>query len=212
MRANLKASGYDTVVAMDGNQATELAARELPDLILLDIMMPGKDGFEVCRQLREWSTIPIIMLTARGDDRDKVRCLDMGADDYVSKPFSVNELMARVKAVLRRSQAAVVVPARPTFACDALEVNFTERRVTLGGREVNFTRTEYELLQELALNAGKVLTYPNLLQKIWGPEYGGEREYLHVYIGRLRNKLKYYPGKAEYIVTVPAVGYKMRTA
>ena len=210
VRANVEANNYAVIVAMNGNEALKTIERELPDLILLDIMMPEMDGFEVCRRIREWSSVPIIMLTARGDEADKVRCLEMGADDYISKPFGVNELMARMKAVLRRSNKKSTGVTDPTFSNNGLNINFTGRSVSIGGKEIKLTPTEYNLLQELALNAGKVLTHNHLLQKVWGPEYRSETQYLHVFIRRLRNKLEQPASDVSYILTVPGVGYKMK--
>jgi len=172
--------------------------------------MPKIDGFEVCLRLREWSQIPIIMLSAKSDASDKVRCLNIGADDYITKPFAPDELIARVKSVLRRTEAAAAVPTQPSFASGDLEINFVERRVTVAGNEVRLTPTEYSLLQELVLNAGKVLTYSHLLKRIWGAEYGQEREYLRVFIGRLRAKFEPDSTKPRYITTVPGVGYRFQ--
>jgi len=210
LRANLKAEDYETLVAMDGAEAIEAVERELPNLVILDIMMPKIDGFEVCRRLREWSQIPIIMLSARGDEGDKVKCLDLGADDYITKPFGVGELIARVRAVFRRTQAVGTVPTQPSFTSDDLEINFAQRRVTVAGEEVKLTPTEFRLLQELVLNAGKVLTHVHLLNKVWGLEYREERWYLHVFIRRLRAKLEPDPTKPKYIITMPGVGYQFK--
>jgi len=212
LRANLEASDYKTLTAMDGAEALQTIEMELPDLVILDIMMPKVNGFEVCRRLREWSRIPIIMLSARGDEADKVKCLDLGADDYITKPFGVEELLARVKAVFRRTQAAGATLTRPAFTSGDLTINFVERRVTTADREVKLTPTEYNLLQELALNAGKVLTHTHLLSKVWGPEYRDEREYLHVFIRRLRNKLEPDKTNPRYIISVPGVGYQFKAA
>jgi two-component system KDP operon response regulator KdpE len=207
VRANLDANNYATSVAINGNEALKAAELEMPDLVLLDIMMPEMDGFEVCRRIREWSIVPIIMLTARGDESDKVKCLEMGADDYISKPFGVNELMARIIAVLRRTSIQRVTTIMPSFRSGELEINLNARRVTVAGKEVKLTPIEYNLLQELVLNAGKVLTHTHLLQKIWGQEYLSENQYLHVYIGNLRNKLETNPAKPKYFIMVSGVGY-----
>ena len=208
LRANLEASGYEVLAAMDGAEALQTFEIELPDLVVLDIMMPKMDGFEVCRRLREWSQVPIIMLSARGDVSDKVKCLDLGADDYITKPFGAGELIARVSAVLRRTESAAAVPTQPSFSSGDLEINFAQRKVTIAGKEVKLTPTEYSLLQEFVLNAGKVLTHTHLLNKIWGPEYRDEREYLHVFIPRLRAKLEADPTNPKYIVTISGVGYQ----
>ena len=210
LRANLKAEDYEILTAMDGAEALQTIERELPDLVILDIMMPKMDGFEVCRRLREWSQIPIIMLSARGDVFDKVKCLDLGADDYITKPFGVGELIARVKTVLRRTEAAGTIPTQPSFTSGDLEINFVARRVTVAGEEVKLTSTEFSLLQELVLNAGKVLTHTHLLNKVWGLEYREERQYLHVFIRRLRTKLEPDLTNPRYIITVPDIGYQFK--
>jgi len=210
LRATLKAKGYEVLAAMDGAEGLQTIEMELPDLVILDIMMPKMDGFEVCRQLRKWSQIPIIMLSARGDESDKVKCLELGADDYITKPFGAEELVSRVRAVLRRTETARAIPTRPFFICDNLEINFVERRVTVAGKEVKLTPTEYNLLQELVLNANKVLTHSMLLGKIWGPEYREEREYLRVFIGRLRKELEPDPESPRYIITISGVGYQFK--
>jgi len=209
VRANLEANSFATAVAINGNEALKAVELELPDLILLDIMMPEMDGFEVCRRLREWSTVPIVMLTARGDETDKVRCLEMGADDYISKPFGVNELMARITAVLRRASIQRVTTIKPSFSSGELKINFNARRVTVAGKEVKLTPIEYNLLQELTLNTGKVLTHTHLLQKIWGQEYLSENQYLHVFIGRLCSKLEPEAKEFSCITSIPGVGYKI---
>ncbi len=210
LRANLEAKNYVVLAAMDGAEALQTFEMELPDLVILDIMMPKIDGFEVCRRLREWSQIPIIMLSARGDESDKVKCLDLGADDYITKPFGKGELIARVKAVLRRTEAATSTPTQPSFTSGDLQINFAQRRVTVAGKEVKLTPTEFTLLQEFALNAGKVLTHTYLLNKVWGPEYREEREYLHVFVRRLRAKLEPDPTNPKYIMTVSGVGYQFK--
>jgi two-component system KDP operon response regulator KdpE len=211
LQANLKADGYETLLAIDGDQALDVIEQELPDLVILDIMLPKIDGFELCQRLREWSEIPIIMLSARGDELDKVKCLNYGADDYVSKPFGISELMARVKAVFRRTKKTTV-QVHPSFSCGDLRIDFVQREVTIAGNEVKLTPTEFALLQELVLNAGKVLTHAQLLNIVWGPEYMTERDYLHTFIRRLRAKIEREPTKPEYIISVPRVGYQLRTS
>jgi two-component system, OmpR family, KDP operon response regulator KdpE len=212
LRANLNAEGFEVLTAMDGAQAIQTIEKEAPDLVILDIMMPEMNGFEVCRHVREWSQVPIIMLSAKGSEDDKVKCLDIGADDYITKPFGINELVARVRAVFRRVDSIFTQPAQPAFRADGLEINFAERKVTVAGREKKLTPTEYRLLQELVLNVDKVLTHSMLLGKVWGPEYAEEKEYLHVFIGRLRKELEPHPESPKYIVTVPGVGYRFTTA
>jgi len=210
LRANLEARGYEVLAATDGVGALQAFEMELPDLVILDIMMPKMDGFEVCRRLREWTQIPIIMLSARGDVSDKVKCLSLGADDYITKPFGVGELIARVRAVLRRTEAAAAISNQPSFTSGDLQISFAQRRVTIAGKEVKLTPTEYSLLQEFVLNAGKVLTHTHLLNKVWGSEYREEREYLHVFVRRLRAKLEPDPANPRYITTVPGVGYQFK--
>jgi two-component system KDP operon response regulator KdpE len=185
--------------------------KDPPDLVLLDMMLPKVDGFEVCRRLRQWSQVPIIGVSARGDTADKVKCLDLGADDYITKPFGIDELIARVKAVLRRNKIDDSTPTRPYFKCGNLKVNFVTRRVTLAGKEVKLTPTEYKLLRELTLNAEQTLGYRYLLDSIWGPEYKTEKEYLHVYIGRLRAKIEPDLGDTAQIVCVQGVGYRFQS-
>ena len=210
LRANLESKGYEVLAAMNGAEALQTFEMELPDLVLLDIMMPKMDGFEVCHRLREWSQIPIIMLSARGDESDKVKCLDLGADDYITKPFGAGELIARVRAVLRRIKAAATTPSQPSFTSGDLQINFAQRRVTMAGKEVKLTPTEYSLLQELVVNAGKVLTHTHLLNKVWGLEYREEKQYLHVFVKRLRAKLEPDLAEPRYIMTVPGVGYQFK--
>lgn len=212
LRRNLEARGYEVFTAMDGAEAVQTVEMKLPGLIILDIMMPKIDGFEVCRRLREWSQIPIIMLSARGNEEDKVKCLDLGADDYITKPFGASELIARVRTVLRRTQAATTIPTQPSFTNGDLNISFPQRRVTVAGKEVKFTPTEYSLLQELVLNAGKVLTHMYLLNKVWGLEYREEREYLYVFARRLRAKIEPDPTNPKYITTIPGVGYQFKDA
>jgi DNA-binding response OmpR family regulator len=208
VQVNLKSVGYETMVAKDGIEALEIWKTWLPELVILDIMMPGMDGFEVCRRIREHSHIPIIMLSARGGSLDKVKCLNLGADDYITKPFGVDELIARVNAVLRRTGASVQAKSQPTFVKGELAVDFDKRKVTVSGNEVKLTPVEYRLLQFLILNIGKVATHQNLLYEVWGVEHKGEKEYLHVFVHRLRAKLETGASKHTYIETVPGIGYR----
>ena len=210
LRAKLTAESYEVLTAMNGAEALQTFETELPDLVILDIMMPKIDGFEVCRRLREWSQVPIIMLSARGDESDKVKCLDLGADDYLTKPFGASELISRVRAVLRRNKASATIPTQPSFASGDLEINFAQRRVAVAGTELKLTPTEYALLQELVLNAGKVLTHTHLLDKVWGLEYREDTQYLHVFVRRLRAKLEPDPANPKYITTVSGVGYQFK--
>ena len=184
--ANLKARNFDVTTAEDGESALKAMEKTLPDLVILDIIMPGMDGVEVCRRIREWSRVPVIMLTAKNELNDKVTLLNLGADDYITKPFGIEELLARVRAVLRHKSGANI-PDTATFVSDDLQINFAERLVTVDGRAVNLSPTEYDLLRELAQNVGTVLTHQMLLSRVWGAEYGNETEYLRVYVGRLRS-------------------------
>jgi two-component system KDP operon response regulator KdpE len=205
--ANLKARGFEVVTAADGSEALKQATEDIFDLVLLDITMPGPDGFAVCQALRQDSNVPIIMLSARGQEKDKVRALDLGADDYLTKPFGIEELLARVRSTLRRSQHDPST-AGP-LVIGELAINFAERRVTRGGEEVKLTPTEYALLVQLARSAGKVLSHAMLLQRVWGPEYGEESDYLWAYMRRLRRKLEAEPDHPRYLLTEPGVGYRM---
>ncbi|MEE9617596.1 MAG: response regulator transcription factor [Anaerolineae bacterium] len=204
--ANLQARGYDVLTAGDGLMALETFRESVVDLVILDIMMPGLDGFEVCRAIRRRSGVPIIMLSARGQEKDIVRALDLGADDYLTKPFGVEEMLARVRATLRRTPRTGVAP-RPPLVMEDLKIDFAARRIMVRGREVQLTPTEYDLLVHLAINAGRVLTHRALLQAVWGLEYSDETEYVWVYIRRLRRKIEPDPGNPHYILTHPGVGY-----
>lgn len=208
--ANLKVRGYDVVTAADGGEALQRADEDVFDLVLLDITMPGPDGFAVCQALRQHSTVPIIMLTARGQEKDKVKALDLGADDYITKPFGIDELLARIRSVLRRSQQDT--STAETLAIGALTINFAQRRVSRAGQDVKLTPTEYELLIQLARSAGKVLSHGILLQRVWGPEYGEESDYLWAYVRRLRRKIEEDPDHPRYLLTEPGVGYRFSTS
>jgi len=202
--------GYDVLGASDGQQALELIESNPPDLVLLDVMMPKMDGFTVCYRVREFSSVPIIIVTARGQDQDKVRGLDLGADDYLTKPFSVDELLARVRAVLRRSQFTARENAqglRASTAIGDLTVDFSQRVVTMAGREIPLTPTEYSILAYLAQNVGRVVTQDLLLEHVWGSEYLGESHMLQVNINRLRRKLEVDPTEPRYILTKVGIGY-----
>ena len=208
---NLRARGFEVLEASNGLEAVALWERENPHLLILDIMMPRMDGLEVCRRVREHSAVPIIVLTALDMESDKVAALDLGADDYLTKPFGVEELLARVRAVLRRSQWEVVPLAGGIKRFGDLEIDITGHIVRLRGMEVRLSPTEFALLKQLVANAGKVLTHRMLLQSIWGPEYGGEAEYLRVYINRLRHKLEPDSANPRYLLTEPGVGYRFVT-
>lgn len=210
LRSELKASGYRVSVAHDGKGALRAAAARGPELVILDVMLPDMDGFEVCRRLREESTVPILMLTARTGEADKVEGLDAGADDYLTKPFSTSELLARVRALLRRTRAVEAAGPGDDFRTGDFVIDFQQRRVEMRGEEVRLTPTEYKLLAELCRNAGRVMLREDLLARVWGTAYHREVEYVWVYIGYLRNKLEKDPKHPEYILTHPGVGYSFR--
>jgi len=205
---NLRARGFEVFEASNGLEALALWEREDPHLLILDIMMPRMDGLEVCRRVREHSAVPIIVLTALDAESDKVTALDLGADDYLTKPFGVEELLARVRAVLRRTQWEGLPPSSGIKQFGDLEIDLAGHIVRLRGAEVRLSPTEFSVLKQLVANTGKVLTHRMLLQSIWGPEYGGEAEYLRVYINRLRQKLEPDPASPRYLLTEPGVGYR----
>lgn len=205
---NLRARGFEVLEASNGLEAMAQWERENPHLLILDIMMPRMDGLEVCRRVRERSAVPIIVLTALDAESDKVAALDLGADDYLTKPFGVEELLARVRAVLRRAQWEVVPPASGIKRFGDLEVDLSGHIVRLQGVEVRLSPIEFSLLEQLVTHVGKVLSHRLLLQRIWGPEYGGEAEYVRVYINRLRQKLEHDPAHPRYLLTEPGVGYR----
>ena len=210
IRFNLETAGYHVDVAASGEQALEAVAAEERDLIVLDLMLPGIDGFEVCRRVRERSTCPIIMLTAKGAEEDKVRGLRLGADDYVTKPFSAQELLARVEAVLRRARPPEEAE-RPsgTLEIGDLRIDARRKQVIVAGRELRLSPTEYRLLSCLAANAGAVLSRDELLTQVWGEAYRGEHEILRVTLWRLRQKLADDPADPRYIITRPGHGYML---
>ncbi len=207
IRVNLEDEGYATLTAPDGRTALELAVAESPDLILLDVRMPDLTGLEVCRRIREFSTVPIIMLTALAEERDKVKGLDVGADDYITKPFSAQELLARVRAALRRVQLAEGQPLPPVFQAGDLRVDFGQQRVYVRQQEVELTSTEYRLLGELVRQAGRVLGADYLLDQVWGVGYEGDTQLVRLAIYRLRQKIEPDPRHPVYIETRPGLGY-----
>ncbi len=210
MTRNLEFEGYEVISVSDGQQALEQIEAQVPDLVLLDVMMPKMDGFSVCYRVREFSSVPIILVTARGQDQDKVRGLDLGADDYLTKPFSVDELLARVRAVLRRAHFTATEQAqtlRTTISIGELTIDFGQHLVYMRGQEVPLTPTEYNIIAYLAQNAGRVVTQDLLLEYVWGSEYIGESHMLQVNINRLRRKLEVDPAHPRYILTKTGVGY-----
>jgi two-component system, OmpR family, KDP operon response regulator KdpE len=205
MRTTLASQGYIIAEAKSGEEALESFRDEKPDLVLLDVNMPGMGGMEACREIREHSDVPIIMLTVRNTEKDKVQALDAGADDYVVKPFGIEELLARIRAALRRVTSAEIPPA---IVSAALQIDFESRKVIVQGKPVRLTPKEFGLLRQLVANAGKPLTHRSLLQAVWGPDYGEETEYLRVFVNQLRKKIEPDPRHPRFIRTEPWVGYR----
>ena len=208
IRMYLEMEGYVILTAMSGREAIEKLRDLLPDLIVLDVMMPGMDGFETLREIRKVSNVPVIMLTARGEEDDKVRGLRLGADDYVPKPFSQRELSSRVQAVLRRAETPPLVAKTTVEVDDDLTIDFSRAEVFLKGQRVQLTPTEYRLLYHLASNPGRVLPYETILSKVWGMEYREEEHYVRLYVNYLRQKIEPDPGKPKYILTERGLGYR----
>ena len=207
--ANLRTDGYDVVTASNGLEAIELFSSQPVDLILLDVMMPEMDGFETCQRIREYSNVPIIVLTAKGDEKDRVHGLDLGADDYLVKPFSATELLARVRAVLRRAQVSTNITQTRYFDHGDIRIDFARAEVWRGNEPVSLSATEYRLLLQFVHNLGKIISAEELLSSIWGPEYRKEKEILWVSIARLRQKLETEPHAPKHIVTRTGLGYLM---
>jgi len=209
LKRNLELRAFKVSLASNGLEALSHFEHTNFVLIILDIMMPGMDGLEVCRRIRQHSTVPIIILTALGEEADKIAALDQGADDYLTKPFGVGELLARVKAVLRRNHWADQPVSAGMQRFGDLKIDFEQRRVWKDGALVKLSPTEFGLIQELALHPGKIFTHEALLRRVWGTEYHSESEYLRVYIGRLRRKLENDPSRPVQLLTEPGVGYYM---
>jgi len=209
LRANLESSGYMVLTAADGEQALQLVEDKFPDLVILDLMLPKMDGYTVCRHIREFSAVPVIMLTARSAQVDLVHGFEVGADDYLTKPFSVTELLVRVQAVLRRSKWPEEIMSHQSFKSGPITIDFAQHRVSLGEDAVKLTPTEYRLLTYMASNANRVIMHRELLRAVWGPEYGEETEYLRVYIRYLRQKLELDPSQPRYLLTQPGAGYML---
>lgn len=207
VRRALRARGYEVALAADGDRALAEAEDFGPDLVVLDLNLPAMDGLEVCRRLRRWSAVPILVLSVREDEADKVAALDLGADDYLTKPFGVDELLARVRALLRRSEPRDASPP-PCFRAGDVEIDLGSRTVLRGGEPVRLTRTEWELLDTLALHHGKLLTHRWLLQEVWGEGYGDDVEVLRVFVSQLRKKIEPDARRPSFIVTEPGVGYR----
>jgi two-component system, OmpR family, KDP operon response regulator KdpE len=208
LRVALESQGYTVFEAATGQEALSDAVSHKPDLIVLDLGLPDIDGVEVTRLLRQWTQIPIIILSVRGSESDKIAALDAGADDYLTKPFGVGELLARLRAALRRTAQP---KGEPIFTCGDLKVDLTKRLVTVAGREVQLTPNEYDLLRILVAHAGKVLTHRQMLREVWGTGYDQEFHILHVNISNLRRKIEPDPARPQFIITEPGVGYRLRT-
>ena len=208
IRLNLEQDGFKVISAFNGTEALEQVRKNLPDLVLLDVMMPDMDGFEVLKKIRQASTVPVIMLTAKGEEADRIRGLELGADDYITKPFSPREMVSRVKAVLRRTEDFKVDTSKVIEVDDWLKMDFNRRKIWVGGELVQLRPTEYRLLYHLVQNAGWVVTHDQLLTKVWGYEYRDEPHYVRLYINYLRKKIEKDPANPKYILTERGVGYR----
>lgn len=205
LQTNLRGAGYEVETAATAEQALAAAALKPPDAVIVDLVLPDRSGTEVCRELRRWSSAPILVLSVVGEEREKVAALDAGADDYVEKPFGIDELLARLRAALRRAGP----PGGPVLEIGDLAVDLDKRSVEVAGKAVQLTPHEFELLRVLAQNEGKLLTHPTLLREVWGPAYGDESHYLHVYVSNLRRKIEPDPARPRYLLTEPGAGYRL---
>jgi two-component system KDP operon response regulator KdpE len=205
LQTNLRGAGYEVVTAASGEEALAQAATRAPDAVILDLVLPDVSGTDVCRQLREWSEVPVIVLSAVGDESAKITALDAGADDYVTKPFSIDELLARLRAALRRTGQ----PAEPLVVVRDLRIDLEKRAVTVRGESVQLTPHEYAMLALFARNVGKLLTHSVILKEVWGGGYGSESHYLHVYVSQLRRKIEADPSRPRYLLTEPGAGYRL---
>jgi two-component system, OmpR family, KDP operon response regulator KdpE len=205
LETNLRGAGYDVITAGTAEEARSAAALQKPDAVILDLVLPDGSGTAVCRDVRRWSSVPVIVLSVVGDQQEKVAALDAGADDYVTKPFGMDELLARLRAALRRTTPA----GQPLVRLGALEVDLEKRAVSLDGRAVPLTPNEFRLLALLARNEGKLLTHRTILREVWGPAYDEESHYLHVYVSQLRRKIEPDPTRPRYLLTEPGAGYRL---
>ena len=208
LRLALTGHGYDVQMTASGEEALDLAAADPPDVIVLDLMLPGIGGLQVCKALREWSQVPIVVLSAKDNERDKVEALDLGADDYLTKPFGMNELLARIRAVLRRPLGG---SPSPVLESGGLRLDQARRRVTSRGQDIHLTPTEYEMLRYFMINAGKVITHRAVLRAVWGPGYEDASQTLRFFIVQLRRKIEPDPARPSYIRTEPGIGYRFQT-
>lgn len=209
LRATLGSHGYRLLETGTAQEGLLQTATQRPDLVLLDLGLPDMDGIEVTRRLRVWTEIPIIVLSARGQERDKVAALDAGADDYLTKPFGVDELLARLRVALRHARRGQHTADDPVIQAGDLHIDLPQRRVMLAGQEIHLTPIQYDLLRTLARHIGKVVTHTQLLREVWGPNYATETHYLRVYMGQLRQKLEANPARPRYLLTEPGVGYRL---
>ena len=210
LRASLSTHGYRLIESITGSDGLAQAAARNPDVILLDLGLPDLDGLQVTQRLREWSRTPIIVISARGQDEDKIGALDAGADDYLTKPFSVGELLARIRVALRHATVLASAKPEPVFTLDDLRVDLAKREVFVAGREIHLTPTEYKLLTVLVQHAGKVVTHRQLLKEVWGPSHADNTQYLRVYMTQLRQKLEPQPAHPRYLINEPGVGYRLK--
>lgn len=208
LQMNLQAEGVRSIVASNGREALDALREEMPDIILLDVMMPGMDGYETLRRIRIASQVPVIMLTAKDQEDDRIKGLELGADDYIGKPFSYRELLSRIRAVLRRHHTPAPATLGQIVVDDRLAIDFNKREVLIHGERVNLRPTEYRLLYHLVQRAGYVMTHNELLAKVWGPEYHDETHYLRLYVTYLRQKIEVDPANPVYILTERGVGYR----
>jgi two-component system, OmpR family, KDP operon response regulator KdpE len=210
LRTCLTAEGYRVVEAGEGKEAIDLARTHNPDLVLLDLGLPDMDGMDVTKSLREWCTKPIIVISARGQEGDKIRALDAGADDYMTKPFGTGELLARIRVALRRATQTGQASPDPVLEVGDLRLDLEKHEVRVGDREIHLTPNEYKLFTVLMKNAGKVLTHRQLLKEVWGPAYATQTQYLRVYMVQLRHKLEHDAARPRYLLTEPGVGYRLK--
>lgn len=211
VKAKLRVDGYEVLTATRGGEALAIVNQESPDLVVLDVMMPDMDGFETLRRIRQQSTVPVVMLTARGSDMDKLKGLQSGADDYITKPFNPDELEARIAAILRRTAGVHQPESEAVLHYPGLIIDLERKIVTADGEEVRLSRTEWDLLSQLAGNAGRVMMHTELLSRIWGPEYRNETQYLRTWVSRLRAKLEPKDGSFTLITTYPGMGYRFES-
>ena len=212
LRASLQSHDYTLLEAENGKEAVRVCTVQKPDLLILDLGLPDMDGLDVIKLVCEWSEIPIIVLSIRSDDADKIEALDRGANDYVTKPFSMGELLARMRAALRQGRGDGTESSGAVITAGDISIDLSKRLITLGGTPVKLSRKEYDLLKILASHPGKVITHQQLLQEVWGPAYVEETQYLRVYIGQLRQKLERDPAAPRWLITEPGVGYRLQTA